>query len=1104
MTFKHNSNFSESEVMRSLERLAIERGEFDPTPEEVVKTAASKLPKKEKAIEETDSLFADIVQLAEHLRGKGFVQEAEEIETNLMMYKKAEKHLYNVHDETGEDFLNYVYKDGDKEVAPAKEDYGVVHTPQSAAKKIRETVDKKPTGELKEAANAILKGAQTFEFMNDQESIGNNELSGLYKDIKNNLEDAKESLKIGVTMNDGETLYSFTTGRLLGALGNPKYNSYLELYKDYTGTDISTFKNFYRRYTAIYGENNPISPATIVAQINKVSPTNSQQLMEWARNAGNFDNFFWGSKKDVTKQVTLGLPQGHPLTPDNPQSIWEVGALMGENVNTPFNKDSSQVQRVANQIHAAMQQLMERVFAGVDKANSKIQEKLRNVVNTLNSVDFSSAASLINRKLTKELIDNLRANMKILSPYIPGHDRNTELNRIMSAFGVDPKPFNNAMKSVVSNANKIYRAVTPGAKEITDPQVVATRFKKAAVLYREYARKLGEDNPNYELAMENADSAQNLADVAESIKGQSYQFLYNQIKEAYPEINTWKKFDLLSQDWLTGAREDTNTQSTTEASIKVTELTKFADIKRRKSLKPTGVSGKTTSTPAQQGAARVKEARPTEEERQKVSLMQKNINDFAIALHQAPEKVAEKIGGNPESELQITYLQAKASIIGDTGRNKFDGMWGQKTQDSLRLIAQIFQQAEITIPEFLSKNSFRQADPEEVISKSDKNTSIISSGMKELGLSAFVKNPPKGQEVKFEYYDAIPQTLTRENITSVDSGKNYIYKDDLSSLTKFYDLLTGTETLAQINERVASGIVDEKLIKAAQEIIDPWANKEEKAAETGGISQAQMDAALKWMYQRANFRLSQAFNETPPNPEKIKKAKEYRNAISGLIAEWNNKKGRFESNEAITREKLIDEGATRVKKDERSQGDTAERTRGESAEGFDVTRQKIKKIVQKAPFASRIDVTDMMYNWDFGGIDVGWYENNVLVPVLSISEFRRMPPQRFYQDVIPPSEYKTSDGMYILKKHPAVYIQTFLNKLMVDFAKVFANWLKEYRSLKTTDERLGEVVSEQKYMYNQWQRALKTMMRRNSDWLRKGTKGLPGNLEVEDNIELGY
>lgn len=151
MTYK-NVKWHESEVMRSLERQARKSGHFNLTDEEKIEEAVFKLSNE---LKHTDDLYTDIVVLSGKLREKGYEKQASELEEKAVLFKQAEVHLYRVHDEDGEDLLEYAHPEGDVQVAPAQGDLGKVYTQQGQHKAILEVVKKNPKSALYEIAESV-------------------------------------------------------------------------------------------------------------------------------------------------------------------------------------------------------------------------------------------------------------------------------------------------------------------------------------------------------------------------------------------------------------------------------------------------------------------------------------------------------------------------------------------------------------------------------------------------------------------------------------------------------------------------------------------------------------------------------------------------------------------------------------------------------------------------------------------------------------------------------------------------------------------------------------------------------------------------------------
>src|SRR5690606_32866087 len=88
------------------------------------------------------------------------IKHAQDLEESIVAYKTAETHLYKVHEENGEDLLDFAHPEGDFKVGDSKDGLGDVETNLSAHKKMVDVVNKTPTGKLAMAAMQILKTSQ--------------------------------------------------------------------------------------------------------------------------------------------------------------------------------------------------------------------------------------------------------------------------------------------------------------------------------------------------------------------------------------------------------------------------------------------------------------------------------------------------------------------------------------------------------------------------------------------------------------------------------------------------------------------------------------------------------------------------------------------------------------------------------------------------------------------------------------------------------------------------------------------------------------------------------------------------------------------------------
>jgi hypothetical protein len=149
MTYKH-VKFEDSPIMRSLEKVAQEKGLVKPEP--LTKTAAVKTD-----LTPTTSLLDNVLKLCAGLREQGFEKQANELEVNLFNYKKAEATLYEAFPEKGEDLVHAAHPKGSHKLdgLDAQDDGAVVEDILDQHAKSLQMIEKKPTGKLASTQEAI-------------------------------------------------------------------------------------------------------------------------------------------------------------------------------------------------------------------------------------------------------------------------------------------------------------------------------------------------------------------------------------------------------------------------------------------------------------------------------------------------------------------------------------------------------------------------------------------------------------------------------------------------------------------------------------------------------------------------------------------------------------------------------------------------------------------------------------------------------------------------------------------------------------------------------------------------------------------------------------
>jgi len=146
MTYKH-TKFEDSATMRSLEKLAREKGWVKPEP--ITKQASTELD-----LTPSLNLTENIIKLCNGLKKAGFDKYAVELEDKLMAYKKAAS-LYETSDEKGDDLVDAAHPKGSHKLEGVDSDEATVETILDQHLKLMEVINKKPHGKLASSADIL-------------------------------------------------------------------------------------------------------------------------------------------------------------------------------------------------------------------------------------------------------------------------------------------------------------------------------------------------------------------------------------------------------------------------------------------------------------------------------------------------------------------------------------------------------------------------------------------------------------------------------------------------------------------------------------------------------------------------------------------------------------------------------------------------------------------------------------------------------------------------------------------------------------------------------------------------------------------------------------
>jgi hypothetical protein len=147
MTFR-TADFQNSATLRSLQRLALEKGLIKP---ELKKEASA-------PVAQSSEIFGEnLVSFCTQLRNQGFDKHADELELKYLMMKQAQTaQFYDITGEKGSDLVEFAHPDGNKKLDKDWDQLGEIETILDRQKQLREIVNKQPTGKLDPKTAAAL------------------------------------------------------------------------------------------------------------------------------------------------------------------------------------------------------------------------------------------------------------------------------------------------------------------------------------------------------------------------------------------------------------------------------------------------------------------------------------------------------------------------------------------------------------------------------------------------------------------------------------------------------------------------------------------------------------------------------------------------------------------------------------------------------------------------------------------------------------------------------------------------------------------------------------------------------------------------------------
>lgn len=483
-------NFFKSEIMRSYHRVAKEKGWVQP--EVMVKQASV----KDIDLSSGNDLFVDCCKLAQVLRIKGYVKQANDLEQKIMNLKLAEKSIYDEVEPS--DILELAHPDGDVTIVEALNGYGDVETPTSQHNKILDAVKAvKKNSNLIKCAKSILKIAQV----------------SVVQAIDTSRDGAVQA--IGPIQS-----YSFDFDNLYSAYATGG-NQYSILFEKYAGNNTRADMQLYGNYiSAAYGAKS-LNPASIEAKL--------KQSMSAINQAGFISAVQTGDTwhKEILQFVNRIEPGVFDafVNQNYPDNFTTPNTLRGATYDGPGYA------RLASIIHARFVAIKAKVENKIVYANSSLQTTMAEIINYLAGIEIQDDYQKMKTAFSK-----------FVSP-----ESLSFMNSIMNTFGTNYDMYQKHIFEINSYIPKLSGANSSGLAQVT-----STRFSKASEIYDDLASKIDLDGLEA--------NAQKSLQIADAIQRYNSDFkkLTEVLGTLIPgvQFKNFEALDMFSQQWLTAARNN--------------------------------------------------------------------------------------------------------------------------------------------------------------------------------------------------------------------------------------------------------------------------------------------------------------------------------------------------------------------------------------------------------------------------------------------------------------------------------------------------------------------------------------------------------------------
>lgn len=971
-----------------------------------------------KIISPTGDDSVDFPILISLLRNKGMYKQAAALEEKFLIYKEAETHLYKVHEEEGEDFLNFAHPEKKFEVAKAENSNGAISSLLEKQNKMLSVVNKKPTGKYAELIHNVIartaeilhpeiaKFAQKNVILDEEESTediitelnvdpetkknidsANSLIAEKLSENFSNIENALKST--GLTEEGLAEFAVLTEEKILKNVG-------IDFYLKANNLDKSKFQTYINVFYRLFPDGNQ-NVESIVKLIYSLKSFNEMLNFFNSIDTRVADQWFGGSEiKGVNPNDADSLKwlnekaQTDKRYQNRPLSVWVVNFVNPEDIKLNGAKVNFAAQGILGWMEKWKTWFIDQTK--IDNANKAFVAQTKPIFDAIKTTGATLApdAFISKNKIRKTVglaVGALKNGNAAVQKIIDFVNKQKMIYNQFGLIGYDQSiisfltNFNKNISSLVEEISKLsLNSVLDHPINGVIASSIASTFKEIGVLWSQYFESdkiKDEDKPIVE---NNLKQAKNIFNIISKNYDKPWAYLQQFILPLFPKATTPQILLQIGQDALKYVK---NIVPKTASQIdNITKLADFGTLSGKpsssSSSSKSGVQTSFTGNPA------LAKANLNDPVQLAVANMQLALNIFGQLISNPDNKSKfPKANFDPNDGLRIIGTGPKAN----PHLNMFDGHWGPNTDAALNLANKYLSSIGKSLLTGVKWNQSTRSHSSGTEEAAKINSALLSK------IISYIKGEKSNESAKYldsTILDSLPEMIEWNSDPGQASLSNEqqtvkLTKGNLSSLKALYDFLTKNH----LREAEVSGASETEI-------------------GTEGFTPKSWNVVFQWFQRRAvlKYNSAKALGE-----DAINQAREYFNSIkrlSNIYDKMLSTYSKYIKEDTVVNPGLIDEFSRKIQSGEISseKGNlenpqigtwlaTKKKIKNKESNELDLNGERIKSPKEPSntlPFADTINFRDEELFSDFD-------TKNINSPVIRLGDMQKIPGSRMAQQL---------------------------------------------------------------------------------------------------------